>query len=223
MEHAEVQSRLSDYLDGALPPAEAKALEGHLAGCAACQHDLALLRRSIGFVRALPRVTAPPDFASQVRRRAHKAGLFGKQRRRDLTRWMVPWEATLVVVIATMGALVIFLLLIQDQLVPQEIGTPPPVVGVEGAPQVNQVAQVVWQAGGAVYALGRLVPPQSPLGAVTEIELAIPPASWGTVRSTLAPLVGPERLPAHPPPVGKDGRIRLIVQIVRSRQTPSGN
>lgn len=45
--------RLSDYLDGDLPPAERTALETHLAGCTGCAEDLAGLRRVVTRARAL--------------------------------------------------------------------------------------------------------------------------------------------------------------------------
>ncbi|MBA3259258.1 MAG: zf-HC2 domain-containing protein [Gemmatimonadales bacterium] len=45
--------RLSDYLDGDLPPAERTALEAHLSGCAQCAEDLAGLRRVVTRARAL--------------------------------------------------------------------------------------------------------------------------------------------------------------------------
>jgi hypothetical protein len=45
--------RLSDYLDGELPPAERSALETHLAACAECAETLAGLRRVVARARAL--------------------------------------------------------------------------------------------------------------------------------------------------------------------------
>jgi anti-sigma factor RsiW len=51
--------RLSDYLDGELAPAEAAAIEQHLAGCAACASTLAELRAVTARAAALaPRVPA---------------------------------------------------------------------------------------------------------------------------------------------------------------------
>lgn len=45
--------RLSDYLDGELPPAERAALEVHLAECAECAETLSGLRRVVTRARAL--------------------------------------------------------------------------------------------------------------------------------------------------------------------------
>jgi anti-sigma factor RsiW len=51
--------RLSDYLDGELAPAEAAAIEQHLAGCAACASTLAELRAVTARAAALaPRAPA---------------------------------------------------------------------------------------------------------------------------------------------------------------------
>ena len=43
--HDEWNDRLSEYLDGELEPAEQRALEAHLAGCAECRADLRLASR----------------------------------------------------------------------------------------------------------------------------------------------------------------------------------
>lgn len=45
--------RLSEYIDGDLPPADRAALEGHLAGCPECAETLAGLRRVVARARAL--------------------------------------------------------------------------------------------------------------------------------------------------------------------------
>ena len=54
---------LSAYLDGALTSAERTALERHLAGCAACQEELAGLRHVGALLRALPEPALPRSFA----------------------------------------------------------------------------------------------------------------------------------------------------------------
>ncbi|MCO5165251.1 MAG: zf-HC2 domain-containing protein [Planctomycetes bacterium] len=51
----------SDRLDGALPPADAAALEAHLAGCEACRRASAALGRADDAVRALPPPAPPTD------------------------------------------------------------------------------------------------------------------------------------------------------------------
>ncbi|HEX9038105.1 MAG TPA: zf-HC2 domain-containing protein [Ktedonobacterales bacterium] len=53
---------LSAYLDGALSTAERDALERHLAGCPACQKELAGLIRVGALLRALPEPPLPRSF-----------------------------------------------------------------------------------------------------------------------------------------------------------------
>ena len=50
------KSQLADYLTGQLPEAEQHALEAHLAGCAACSHELAAVQR---MWRTLGKATTP--------------------------------------------------------------------------------------------------------------------------------------------------------------------
>lgn len=62
--------RLSEYLDGALAPAERVALEAHLADCAACTATLAELRRVVARARALddraPAADLWPGIAARI-------------------------------------------------------------------------------------------------------------------------------------------------------------
>ena len=53
MTHERCIERLSEHLDGALARAEARAVEDHLAGCAACAAVEAELRSVVGRARAL--------------------------------------------------------------------------------------------------------------------------------------------------------------------------
>jgi anti-sigma factor RsiW len=53
--HAAVRSRLSDYLDGSLPPAEVDDIRLHFDSCAACQAFWRTLRRLINTAGQLPR------------------------------------------------------------------------------------------------------------------------------------------------------------------------
>ena len=58
---------LSDHIDGQLSPAQAQALEKHLAGCPACSAELDALRQTVALVKRLPRVAAPSGILAAVR------------------------------------------------------------------------------------------------------------------------------------------------------------
>lgn len=58
------QAELSALLDGALPQSEADTLSAHLAECGACQAEHEALRLIKQQVSALPKLTAPPEFAA---------------------------------------------------------------------------------------------------------------------------------------------------------------
>src|SRR5436853_2682209 len=66
------QGQLRAYLDGELPPLERAALGAHLAGCAACQGQLAHQRGLAARVSSLLAVppTAPEPRAALARLRA---------------------------------------------------------------------------------------------------------------------------------------------------------
>ncbi len=72
----ELQQRISAYLDGQLPPAEAARLEVYLANT-----DPALVDLLVGMladkvqVRALPKPTAPPDLAGRIMESVERTSL----------------------------------------------------------------------------------------------------------------------------------------------------
>jgi len=66
MEHAGVQAHLQAYLDGTLPPEEARAVHAHLDGCTECRAELALLREADEALRAWPVLPEPEGLAARV-------------------------------------------------------------------------------------------------------------------------------------------------------------
>lgn len=58
--HEEIQSRLNDFVDGELPPAERSEVRDHLDGCELCRGELEGLVALLADARALPREVAPP-------------------------------------------------------------------------------------------------------------------------------------------------------------------
>ena len=57
----ELVELLTEYLEGALPPAEVVAVEEHLRGCDACQRYLDQLRTTIGLLGSVPTPTLSDD------------------------------------------------------------------------------------------------------------------------------------------------------------------
>jgi anti-sigma factor (TIGR02949 family) len=67
---AQVERRLWEYLDGALPAKEAAAVRAHLAGCAGCGPACRCCRAFLALVsRAAVAGAAPPDLEARVRAR----------------------------------------------------------------------------------------------------------------------------------------------------------
>lgn len=80
----DARERLQEYLDGQLPPAETQTVEAHLAACAACREDLALLRQVDAALATLPVLEEPAAFTAQVMARVRATRV--KALRRSLTR-----------------------------------------------------------------------------------------------------------------------------------------
>lgn len=80
------RDRLEEYRRGALAPEAARAVETHLAACPACRSRREQDDALAALLRTLPRTTAPPALARQLR-------ALGVPRRR-LARWLGrPWVA----------------------------------------------------------------------------------------------------------------------------------
>ncbi len=82
---------LLSYVDGDLEPARRAEVEAHLAGCAACQAEVAAVRASLGLVE--PVTLAEPSagaFLAGVERRAARAAVILRPEPRR--RW---WSALL--------------------------------------------------------------------------------------------------------------------------------
>jgi hypothetical protein len=62
----DTQSRLSSYLDTALPGGEQRAVREHLAGCADCQSEHHELEQTRMLVASVGRKPAPPDLALRI-------------------------------------------------------------------------------------------------------------------------------------------------------------
>ena len=56
----ELVERVTEYLEGAMPPAERARLELHLAGCRPCSHYLDQMRKTIDLAGSIPEETVKP-------------------------------------------------------------------------------------------------------------------------------------------------------------------
>jgi putative zinc finger protein len=227
MDHEQVNSLLSEYLEQNLQADVQQQIEEHLSTCPECRNDLELLRQALRLVQQLPRVEAPADFPARLKRRARKAGLFDSRRRRADERYMVPFEPAMVIVLATVGALIFTLLLFQNQLQTLFMEEEPTVVMVDNVPQINKLAAVTWDKAGKVHALGREVPVRTPLGAPWELDLCVPPERWAEFRTAVGEVLDQPELPIEPPPANADQMVCVIVQVRLKRsamplQDPKG-
>jgi hypothetical protein len=211
MKHEKAQELLSCYVDGTLDAESSKKLEAHLEGCEDCRGDLDLLKKTLQVVGEIPKAQAPADFSARLRRKARKAGLFERARRRHASRHMVPFAPTMAVLLAAVGGLVVSLLMFYSQLQSLTVEHPPAVLLVESKEQVNHVARATWEIGGEVRIPGKPdVPPQTPLGAPPELELRIPHESWSAWTQKLKEK---KMQPPKAPPADAEGRLHVIVQI----------
>jgi hypothetical protein len=67
--HADVQSRMADYLEGGLRLSERALFDAHLDACEACARDVRELRAVVSLLRSLPDPEPPADLAQSVMRR----------------------------------------------------------------------------------------------------------------------------------------------------------
>jgi anti-sigma factor RsiW len=59
----ELVELVTDYLEGALAPAERARFEAHVAGCAGCETYLEQLRTTIAIARATGELESTPELA----------------------------------------------------------------------------------------------------------------------------------------------------------------
>lgn len=62
----ELFERLSEYLDGELPPEVRQEIRRHMDGCAPCVNFARTLRKTADLCRRLPTQTLPPDLAANL-------------------------------------------------------------------------------------------------------------------------------------------------------------
>ncbi|MCP4658419.1 MAG: hypothetical protein GY856_23640 [bacterium] len=102
----EAEAILDELVEGRLPAALERRLREHLAGCEACRHEEAALRRLLDAAAELPRALEPPaDLWPQIapRLRQRRFAAFTLARRRGTWRgWLL--QAVAAVVFMGLGA-----------------------------------------------------------------------------------------------------------------------
>jgi anti-sigma factor RsiW len=90
--------KLDAYLDGELPPADARALAEHLRGCPACAAEsLSRVQQKLAIQAAGKRFTPDPTFRARI-----QASIAARQPRRWGRLWFPALAAVIVLVIAAM-------------------------------------------------------------------------------------------------------------------------
>lgn len=62
----QIEHRLSDYLDGFLPPEEQRAFDAHVNSCARCTPLVAEVSRLVGNLRSMEQVESPPRLVYNI-------------------------------------------------------------------------------------------------------------------------------------------------------------
>jgi hypothetical protein len=84
--HRSVREALGRHLEGELAPGERRAVERHLAGCAACREEHRELRATVDLLRSLPDPEPPASLVPDLLRRIESAP--GPRRARWLGAWV---------------------------------------------------------------------------------------------------------------------------------------
>ena len=110
MDHDSIRHMLSEYLDGAVTPAEKSLIEKHLKECRDCRNALRELEKTIHHVRNLGEVEPPPWLTVKVMARVReeagrKKGVLSRLLLVPL-RWRVSVEAAALVFLSVTGYLV---------------------------------------------------------------------------------------------------------------------
>lgn len=77
----DIFARLSEYLDGELPPEERARFESHIAGCPPCVEFVESLKRSIGASHGFHSPAAPAHVPPEVEKRLKEAWAAALKRR----------------------------------------------------------------------------------------------------------------------------------------------
>jgi hypothetical protein len=116
MRCSKAERQLQLYIDHQLPLKHLRALEAHLAGCAACRNELRSLEMLAGTFQTFQAVSEPEDMHEQVMQRVAataQQSAIDRATRRSQTRPYSPWwpslaellAAIILATIATLGSI----------------------------------------------------------------------------------------------------------------------
>src|SRR6185503_19987193 len=80
--HEEIESKLSDYVEGSLPAAEVAVVEEHVRGCPSCTEALTAVKDTVNALYGLHTIPAPPHFdreVAEIIRRRSGGRFFGRR------------------------------------------------------------------------------------------------------------------------------------------------
>ncbi len=142
----QVIAQLSDYMDGACGPAEARAVRQHVSECGRCCQELEQLQRDQEALRALPRLHVPSEVGLRLRVR------ISQELHRNLSvRWQVWLDNTVrpLLIPSITGVLtaVFFVSLVLCQGIPPVSTEPDVPMGLGTPARVWQLAPVDFSAG----------------------------------------------------------------------------
>jgi hypothetical protein len=186
----EVRTRLSDYVGGDLFPSEQEAVASHLAQCATCRTEAAVLQRCERALGVLGVVAEPPDLSEDLRRRIAAP-----------LPWRRRWGAAAAVAgVALVVAVVMALAWPRDRArdvapplpvfveapapveaepaVPEGVEvTPPPLVVTAAEPPATEVVEVPQPTVRAPSPVpAEVVPQQASVPTVVSVRVQAPPA-----------------------------------------------
>jgi len=158
-----------------LSAAERQSVKAHLESCTTCREELALLERTMPLVQSMPRVQAPAGFTNRVRLRARKSGVLARRRRAHLWRISTPFTSivTMAVLMATVGAMLVVVLILQQKIEVLIQEQPPTRMQVDHAADLEHIARLAWAVGAEVRVTDKPLVPGSPIGDAMELELRL--------------------------------------------------
>jgi len=171
----ELDERLDDWIDGALPEAGARELQAHLAGCAECRRREQAARQLLAHAAALPRSLDPPrDLWPGIRERIERG-----------SAWSFLWDSWRPLSLAAAAALVAgvsaWLLTSGGSLPVQTVAMPDPTPAVVTNASATGISDPVLAAAAQEYEQAA----SALLAALQRRSASLPPEDLARVQANL--------------------------------------